>query len=108
MLGCETAVLARSTMHVFADVLVGLTKYALFVDDGAYPVAKWMGRAAIGFGVPVFSFAHFDADGLSKSMRTNLPAGRKPMVVTDGICVSCKAMAPLPPMVAPIRPVATA
>jgi 8-amino-7-oxononanoate synthase len=89
--GCERAVLARSTLHAFVDCFAALGGPArpVLVDAGAYPIAGW-GAAAMGR--PVTRFAHHDVADLRLRLRRG---GRGPLVVTDGFCPGCGAVAPL-------------
>lgn len=96
LMGCESAVLAPSTLHLFTDLFGHLkTRHtAIYVDAGAYPVARWcLERAAIR-GVPVAVFRHFDPDDLRRCLGKTDP-GRRPLVVTDGLDMDKGEVAPL-------------
>src|SRR5258708_5808095 len=43
LLGCERAVLAPSTLHLFWDLIDVLTRdhVAIYTDAGTYPTARW-------------------------------------------------------------------
>jgi len=97
LVGCEEATLARSTVHAFIDLIPMLAGpgSAIFVDAGTYPIGRWGVERAVGRGVPARSFAHHDAAALRASMRDRGVAGRRPLVLTDGVCPGCGDLAPL-------------
>src|SRR5262245_17523595 len=69
--GCDQAVLARSTLHLFWD-LFGMfadERVAVFQDDGAYSIAQWGIERAASRGVPVYRFPHKDVDALQRLLR---------------------------------------
>jgi len=88
--GCEYAVLGRSSLHLFWDLFGMLAKerISIFLDAGAYPIARWGVERAMARGIPVHSFPHKDADALYRLLKhgTN---GRKPVLVSDGVCTFC-------------------
>jgi 8-amino-7-oxononanoate synthase len=88
--GCERAVLARSTLHAFLDCFatLGGRDRPVLVDAGAYPIAGW---AAGALGRPVLRFGHHDPADLGWRLRHL----RRPLVVCDGFCPGCGAVAPL-------------
>jgi 8-amino-7-oxononanoate synthase len=89
--GCERAVLARSTLHAFVDCFAALgdPAHPVLIDAGAYPIARW-GAAATGRATS--SFAHHDPADLRRRLRSG---DGRPLVVTDGFCPGCGAVAPL-------------
>ncbi|HMQ30287.1 MAG TPA: aminotransferase class I/II-fold pyridoxal phosphate-dependent enzyme [Chloroflexaceae bacterium] len=92
--GREAAVLATSTLHLFWDLggmLDGSTT-TIYLDDGAYPVARWGAERAAARGVAVRPFPHHDAAALRR-MLAGEP--RAPLVIADGFCPSCGRSAPL-------------
>ena len=93
LIGCDRAVLGPSTLHLFFDLFSILAEepVAIWVDDGSYPIAGWMARAA-GRGTPVSFFRHNQPDELQRRMGKNR---RRPVVVCDGFCPSCGRMAPI-------------
>ena len=94
---CDRATLARSTVHAFIDLIPMLAGQgsAIFVDAGAYPIGQWGVERAVGRGVPARRFAHHDVAALRASMRDRSVAGRRPLVLTDGVCPGCGDLAPL-------------
>jgi 8-amino-7-oxononanoate synthase len=84
LIGCERAILAPSTLHLFWD-LFGMVRggeYAIYLDAGAYPVARWGAERAAAGGVPLHSFAAGDVAALRRLLRQH--RGLRPIVVTDG------------------------
>ena len=95
--GCDGATLARSTVHAFIDLVPMLASEgsAIFIDAGAYPIARWGVERAACRGIPARSFAHHDAAALQAAVRHRAVAGRRPVVVTNGVCPGCGDLAPL-------------
>lgn len=96
--GLGAATVAASTLHLFWDlfrVLGGDGKVAVHMDAETYPVARWGVERAARRGAGVHEFRHHDADGLARSARAGAQHGRRPLVVTDGVCPGCGRMAPL-------------
>jgi 8-amino-7-oxononanoate synthase len=93
--GCERALLAPSTLHLFWDLLAILSglRIHLFVDDGLYPIARWGVERAAASGTPVTSFRRHDAGALARSLAS--ATTRMPVVVADGFCADCGTPAPL-------------
>ena len=119
--GSERATLASSSLHLFWDVFGLLADtfrrgeaspsslarqrfggdasplrrdVALYVDVGAYPIARWGVECAARKGVPARRFAHGDPDALRRAIE-RAPGERRPVVVCDGVCVCCGGQAPL-------------
>jgi 8-amino-7-oxononanoate synthase len=95
--GAERALLARSTLHAFADcldVLAGAGS-GLVVDTGLYPVARWAVQRAAGLGVPVASAAHRDLGDLARALDGHARHGLRPVVLADGVCGGCGRPYPL-------------
>jgi 8-amino-7-oxononanoate synthase len=93
--GCEDAVLAPSTLHLFWDLLAMLARdrpAAIFIDSGSYPIARWGAERARLQGTVVSRFRHHDVEALRSQMRRTLV---RPIVVGDGICPGCGRMAPV-------------
>lgn len=95
LVGCEQGILAPSTLHLFWDLfgMLDARRWAVYVDNGAYPIARWGVERAAGRGVPVRLFPHHNGDALRQMLRDT--RGRTPLVVTDGFCPSCGQLAPL-------------
>jgi 8-amino-7-oxononanoate synthase len=94
---CEYAILGPSTLHLFWDFFGVLpkTRTVIYVDAGAYPIAKWGVERAAARGVPVKSFAHHDPDALRRRLKRDSFASRRPVVVIDGFCPACGQPAPI-------------
>jgi 8-amino-7-oxononanoate synthase len=85
--GTEAAVLLPSTLHLFQDLFGMLASDALviLVDGAAYPVARWGADHASCLGLPLAVFpsgSGSDAAGLAGKWTR---AGRRPVILTDGI-----------------------
>jgi 8-amino-7-oxononanoate synthase len=94
LVGCERALLTTSTLHLFWDLLVILAgrDVSIFLDAGAYPIARWGAEHAAAAGIPVRTFRQHDPQALRAALES---AGRRPIIVTDGFCPSCGTPAPL-------------
>lgn len=95
---CEAALLLPSTLHLFRDLfeMLAAERVAILCDAGAYPIARWGAEAAAAARrVPLHRFAHHDADALARLAAAALRAGRRPLVLTDGLCPRCGRVAPL-------------
>jgi 8-amino-7-oxononanoate synthase len=94
--GCEGATLAPSTLHIFWDLFGGrqARSWEVFVDSGAYPIARWGVERAAARDVPVRRFRHHDPDSLFREMSRASSRGRRPVVVADGVCPGCGDVAP--------------
>ncbi len=97
--GCQAAALGASTLHLFWDYFGTLDPYrdAIFLDAGAYPIARWGVERGAGRGMPVHSFAHFDSEDLARQIRRFFSENRRRpvLVVTDGFCPGCGRPAPI-------------
>lgn len=104
--GCEQAVLAPSTLHLFWDLLgmLGDQQAALYVEQGIYPIARWGVERAAGLGAVVRHFPHHDPRALEACISSS-PPGRRVVVVADGICARCGTPAPMEKYLALLRQV---
>ncbi len=93
----EAAVLTPSTLHAFHDLslLWPARTHALYLDSGAYEIAKWGAAMAASRGMRVRQFRHHDPASLCRALQKDRACGRVPLVVTDGYCPGCGAAAPL-------------
>lgn len=93
--GCEAATLRPSTLHVFWDLFGMVGRHCrVFLDSGAYAIARWGTERAAGRGIAVTPFPHHDASALRRLMGT--ARGRlRPIVVADGFCPGCGHSAPI-------------
>jgi 8-amino-7-oxononanoate synthase len=98
LLGCERAVLAPSTLHLFWDLFDVLTQdhIAIYADEGTYPIARFGVERAAAKGVPTSTFPMHDPAVLGSLLHRDERAGRRPIVVTDGLCSATGRIAPLP------------
>jgi 8-amino-7-oxononanoate synthase len=83
--GCESAVLAPSTLHLFWDLpaLLG-SRAAVLVESGSYAIGRWGAERAASSGTPVRTFAHHDPRSLRRAL-LSCPAGRRPVVIVDSL-----------------------
>jgi 8-amino-7-oxononanoate synthase len=106
LMGCEAAVLAPSTLHLFTD-LFGHVKpggTAIYVDRGSYAIARWcLDRASVR-GIPLSFFRHFDPSDLLRSLDSPIRRGLRPLVLTDGLCMESGRVAPLDRYLNILRP----
>lgn len=96
--GCESGVLLPSSLHLFRDLFLMLAteRVAILCDGAAYPIARWGAEAAAAARrVPVRHFPHHDAEALARLAGAAARTGRRPVVLTDGLCPSCGRIAPL-------------
>jgi 8-amino-7-oxononanoate synthase len=104
--GCQRTTLATSSWHLFWDVFDQLARCnaAVILEDSSYPIARWGATWAAGHGTPVFRFAHRDAIGLHRGLAQVCGQGRRPVLVTDGVCTCCGCVAPLRAYAETLRP----
>ncbi len=96
LIGCESATLGTSTLHIFWDLIHGLSgpESIICMDAGLYPIARWGIERAAARGVPVQAFPHHDASEVRRRLTRESPH-RRPLIVTDGFCPRCGQPAPL-------------
>jgi 8-amino-7-oxononanoate synthase len=97
LLRCERAVLAPSTLHLFWDLFNVLASrpIAVYADAGTYPIARWGIERAEAMGIPVTAFRKHDPASLSALLHRDQATGRRPVVVSDGLCALTGRTAPL-------------
>jgi 8-amino-7-oxononanoate synthase len=97
LLGCERAVLAPSTLHLFWDLFDVLSRdhVAIYADGGTYPIARFGVERAAAKGIPTSTFPTHDPAALASILQRGLPTGRRPIVVTDGLSPTTGLPAPL-------------
>lgn len=98
LIGCEQAVLATSTLHLFWDIFEVLAdeEIAVFVDSGSYPISSWGAERAATKGAPVYFFPQHDPAALERSLLRCRTFGLRPVVLTDGLSPATGKLAPLP------------
>jgi 8-amino-7-oxononanoate synthase len=91
--GYQAALLARSTLHGFIDVICALKApgTVILADARVYPTVRFAVAAA---GMSCEFFLHHDAADLMARLRRLGPRAR-PLVLTDGVCPACGRVAPL-------------
>lgn len=96
LVGVERAVLARSTLHAFWDLMGALAPEpgAVYVDAGAYEIARWATARVAARGVPVRPFPHGDAAAL-RALLGRRRRGPAPWILSDGVCAGCGCTLPL-------------
>jgi 8-amino-7-oxononanoate synthase len=87
------ALLARSTLHGFIDVICAVRApgTVILADARVYPTMRLAVAAA---GMSCEFFRHHDAADLTERLRRQGPRAR-PLVLTDGVCPACGRVAPL-------------
>jgi len=95
LIGCERALLATSTLHLFWDLFNVLAQrdVNIFLDAGSYPIVRWGVERAACSGTLVQSFRQHDPEALRRALES---VDRKPpVIVTDGYCPGSGRLAPL-------------
>ena len=91
--GRPAGVLYASTLHAFVDGWAMLDRPLLpIVDECAYATGR-IGLRANGLTATVVR--HFDPAHLAAVVRRCRPAGRRPVLLVDGLCPGCGRLAPL-------------
>ena len=95
--GCEQGVLTPSTLHLFWDLfgMLGKLPVSIYLDEGAYPIARWGAERAAARGVAVRRFRHHDPDSLLAQIAGQARSRKRPIVVADGFCPACGVPAPI-------------
>ena len=105
LLGCERAVLAPSTLHLYWDLFDVLAndRIAIYADAGIYPIARWGIERAAAKGVRTATFQMHDSAALESLLHNDRQPGYRPIVVTDGVCTATGRTAPLPDYLTLVR-----
>jgi 8-amino-7-oxononanoate synthase len=95
LIGCERALLAASTLHLFWDLFAVLAQRNLniFLDAGSYPIVRWGVERASCSGTLVKSFRQHDPEALKRALENS--GGKPPLIVADGYCPGCGRLAPI-------------
>jgi 8-amino-7-oxononanoate synthase len=95
--GREAATMGTSTLHLVWDLfrMNGTSRYAIYLDAGAYPILRWGVERAVARGVRARQFRHHDGSALARALWRDRDRGLRPLVVTDGLCPGCGSVAPL-------------
>ncbi len=94
--GCEQSTLSPSTLHLFWDLFALITEQptAIYLDAGAYPIARWgVERAALRDAL-IHYFPHRDGATLAQMIGRE-SSRRRPIIVSDGICTGCGCTVPV-------------
>lgn len=97
LIGCQSATLGTSTLHLFWDFcgFLAKDKVAIYMDSDAYPIARWGAERATDRGTPMRLFKHHDPDDLERLLSQQRSRNRRPIVMIDGYCPACGNAAPL-------------
>jgi 8-amino-7-oxononanoate synthase len=106
LVGCESAVLVASTLHLFWDLfgVLARDRVRIYMDQGTYAIARWGVERAAARGVPVRRFPHHDPAALKTLIEQDRYSGRRPIVVADGFCPACGRAAPVAEFLQSIAP----
>ncbi len=104
--GCERVGLFSSTLHLFFDLFEGLRRQGvrLYVDSGAYPIARWGAERAAARGVWLRTFPHYDPAAAEALIARDRASGLRPVILADGYCAHCGRIAPLQSFLACVVP----
>jgi len=86
LIGCERALLATSTLHLFFDLfaMLGRSGVNLFLEANAYPIARWGVERAACAGTQVTTFPQHNVHALQKAL--DAVDDKLPVIVADGYC----------------------
>ena len=106
MQGLQTGISATSTLHIYYDLFGFLSnqKIMVFVDEKIYPVSKYGIEKLIVKKIPVYTFKHLDAVGLSRIIHQKIKYSVTPVVLTDGFCPQCGKLAAIDRYIAIVKP----
>jgi 8-amino-7-oxononanoate synthase len=95
--GCERVGLFPSTLHLFFDLFEILSREGvrLYVDGGAYPIARWGAERATARGALLRKIPHYDAIAARAIIEMDRASGLRPVILADGFCPDCGLAAPL-------------
>jgi 8-amino-7-oxononanoate synthase len=98
LIGCESAVLCRSTLHAFVDVFETLANGALriYSDAGRYPIGGWAVQRRQALGDLARSFPEHETCDLLRLLRQDRGQRGVPVIVADALAIRTGAVAPLP------------
>jgi 8-amino-7-oxononanoate synthase len=95
LVGCDRALLAPSTLHIFCDLFPILARpgTVILLDGSSYPIARWGVERTAALGVPVRVLPKFDPHRIGRAVATG--GGLKPVFVTDGFDPDCACFTPI-------------
>lgn len=76
----------------------------LYLDAGAYPIARWGVERAAAQGVPVREFRHHNPADLRRRLRAEGRTRRRPLLIADGFCPVSGQPTPLADYLDCLRP----
>jgi 8-amino-7-oxononanoate synthase len=84
-------------LHLFFDLFEALRHKGvrLYVDGGAYPIARWGAERAAARGVWLRTIPHYDPIAAQAIMEKDRASGLRPVIVADGYCAHRGRAAPL-------------
>lgn len=106
LLAQERATLGTSTLHLFWDLfnVLATDRITIYIDAGAYPIARWGIERVAAKGIPTADFRSHDPAALESLLHRDRRSGFRPVVVTDGLCPTTGQTAPLPEYLRLVRP----
>lgn len=104
--GCERVALFPSTLHLFFDLFEVLRHEGirLYVDGGAYPIARWGAERAAARGVLLRTIPHYDPIVAQAMVEKDCASGLRPVILADGYCAHCGRTAPLKQFLSSVVP----
>jgi 8-amino-7-oxononanoate synthase len=103
--GCEHAVLLPSTLHLFFDLfeMFRRERARVYLDAGAYPIARWGAERAAARGLALHVFPHYAPDVVRHMIERHATDGRRPVILADGFCPDCGRTVPLAELIRCVR-----
>jgi 8-amino-7-oxononanoate synthase len=95
LIGCESAGVSPSTLHLFWDMpaLLG-ERSVVLLEEGTYAVGRWGAERAGATGSQVVRFPHHSPRGLQRVL-LRLGPRRRALIVADGVAPGDDARGPL-------------
>jgi 8-amino-7-oxononanoate synthase len=96
--GCERVTLLPSTLHLFVDLfeLLRHEGVRLYIDAGAYPIARQGAELAAARGALLRQIPHYDPVAARRIIEADSGSSLRPVILADGFCADCGRSAPLP------------
>lgn len=96
LIGCESAVLGSSTLHLFWDLPALLAgRSVVLVEQGTYAIGRGGAERAASAGARVAEFAHHNPRSLHRALLALAP-GRRALIVIDSVAPGEDGRSPLP------------
>jgi 8-amino-7-oxononanoate synthase len=95
--GLPAGLLYPSSLHAWFDLLAALATEPISVyrDPRAYPVLSWAVDCFLPRSTPRRLLPHLSGAGIGEQLAADRAAGRRPVIVTEGLCGGCGSTAPL-------------